>query len=159
MVKMEYEYDAVSPLYYKKDGHYHIYVPTFLEFNNYANDDIDFIFDTGAFITVVTIQTSLVFGFNKLPSIKEVTLTGYTGSCHADIKSIPGLIIGGRIFENVKVAIPHENSEHNILGLNVLEYFNYLFSSKNSMIYFSKNPDYKAPAELMPGNIYLTDYV
>ena len=159
MPKMTLEYDAVMPVSYEKDGHYHIFVPTFYELKNNANEKIDFVFDTGAFITVITRQTAIVFGFDKLPPRNVFSLTGYTGSCLADVKAIPGIIIGGRRLEDVKVAIPHENSKHNLLGLNVLEYFNYFFDNENSKIYFSGNQKYKAPNELMCGKVYMLSII
>lgn len=57
------KYEAVDNLTYEDDGNYHIYLPTFYEFGSYSNDVVDFVFDTGAYITVVTRQDAALLGF------------------------------------------------------------------------------------------------
>ena len=64
------------------------------------------------------------------------------------------MMLGGKMLEDVKVAIPYIDTEDDILGLNVLEHFNYLIDSKNDKIHFSDNPDYKPPMELKSGKVY-----
>jgi len=56
------------------------------------------------------------------------------------LKEIPGFIIGGKKLTGVKVAVPHEDTEMDILGLNVLEYFKYFIDTEKDEIYFSENP-------------------
>jgi len=50
--------------------------------------------------------------------------------------------------------IDYKYDEDDILGLNVLEYFNYLIDSQNDMIYFADNPSYKPPTELGCGRLF-----
>jgi len=134
---------------YKNDAHYYIAVPSFCSTTHYSNDKIDFVFDTGAYLTVITKVTALVFGYNRITPIqKNIPLNGFAGSATGDLKEIPGLVIGGRLLKGVKVAIPHIDTKDNILGLNVIEHFNYLIDSSKGKIYFAENLDYKIPQEL-----------
>ena len=150
------EYSAIEKLRYKKDGHYHINIPTFYNKNSYANDRIDFVFDTGAYFTVINKKSALDFGFNLLPPFKtNLPLSGFAGNCEVEIKIIPCIIIGGYMLKNVKVAIPYINTNINILGLNVLENFNYYLDNANDFVYFSLNPAPKIPEELQCGSIEL----
>jgi len=57
------------------------------------------------------------------------------------------------VLEDVRVAIPYIDTEDDILGLNVLEYFNYLIDSTNDKIYFSDSFTYKPPKELGCGKV------
>ena len=83
------------------------------------------------------------------PINPDITLSGYSGQCDAALFEVPGLVIGGKILEGVKVAIPKKSGKGearnlNILGLNVLEHFKYLLDSTNGKIYFAQNKNYKA---------------
>jgi len=112
------EYTSAEQLIYEKDGHYHIFVPAFYSSSSYANKTIDFIFDTGAYITVISKINAAIFGFDLIPPlVSNITLRGFTGECIGDIKIIPGLIFGGYMLKNVKVAIPCTDIKNNILGL------------------------------------------
>ena len=106
-------------------------------------------FDTGAYLSVVNRETAVAFGFHELPPIeKNVPVGGFAGSREVNLVEIPGIVLGGRRLINVRVAIPNGNTNDNILGLNVLEHFNYLVDTKNSLIYFSENDNYRLPPEL-----------
>ena len=149
-------YDSVENLTYEDDGNYHIHVPTFYEFGSFNNDRMDFIFDTGAYITVIAKKEAALFGFDDSFTIKSnVPLAGFTGSCLADIKVIPGIIIGGRWLEGLKVAVPHVDTATSILGLNVLEYFKFFIDTENDDIYFKQNPKPEIPMQLHCGKIHL----
>jgi hypothetical protein len=69
-------------------------------------------------------------------------------SCLADIKEIPGFLIGGKFLEGVKVAVPHEDIDFNILGLNVIEQFKFLYDTDEDKIYFAENLNPDIPDEL-----------
>ena len=130
-------------------------VPLFYEKGSYSNETIDFIFDTGAYLTVLSQKTARLFGYDKITPISaNIPLNGFADShCEGDLIEIPGMLIGGKVLEDVKVAIPYVATEDDILGLNVLEHFNYYIDSANDKIYFSDNPVYKAPKELRCGRI------
>ena len=152
---MSFQYNSAMHLTYIADGHRHIKVPLFYEKGSYSNIAIDFVFDTGAYLTVITQKTARRMGFDKIRPIQtNIPLTGFADSqCEGDLVEIPGMLIGGRMLEDVRVAVPHIANTDDILGLNVLEHFNYLIDSTNDKIYFSDNPVYKAPAELGCGMI------
>ena len=146
--KIDYKYDV--------DGHRHVRVPLFFEKGSNSNDSIDFIFDTGAYLTVLTKDSAETLEYNKIiPVKKNIPLTGFADSkCTGDLIEIPGMLLGGKRLEDVRIAIPHIDTEDDILGLNVLEYFNYLIDNQNDMIYFADNPSYKPPIELGCGRLF-----
>jgi len=63
------------------------------------------------------------------------------------------MVIGGKILKGVKVAIPHDDTKYCILGLNVIEYFKYLFDSEVNSIYLTENTNYKMPNDLMSASV------
>ena len=139
---LTFAYASAEVLTVRRDGHYHIFVPTFYDFGSYSNKRVDFVFDTGAFLTVLTRKEAMQFDFiDRYTTQTNVPLAGFTGGCTVDIKEIPGMVIGGRRLEGVKVAVPHENTNLNILGLNVIELFKYYVDTENDMIYFADNPN------------------
>ena len=111
----------------------------------YAGSDIDgteisFILDTGAFITVISRDIANRFGYDKLPKVPG-KIKGYSGEVAADFVRIPGLKILEPFMIDVPVLIPHNTDlKHNILGLNILEYFNYYIDTSNDKLYISENP-------------------
>ena len=152
---ISFPYIPVIDYIFDTDGHRHIKVPVFFEKDNYSNHAIDFVFDTGAYLTVLTQFTAETFGFDKLiPVQKNIPLTGFADSkCYGDLIEIPGMLIGGKRLEDVRVAIPYIDTEDNILGLNVLEYFDYFIDSSSDKIYFSDSLTYKPPKELGCGKV------
>jgi len=157
---MQFQYDSSENILYREEeGHYYIPIPAFYAKESHANDTITFMLDTGAYLTVITPYTAEWFGFNKLTPINpDIILRGYAGECKAALVEIPGLVIGGKILDGVKVAIPKMTEQSginsvNILGLNVLEYFRYLIDSADCKMYFARNEDYKIPKELGCVNI------
>jgi len=149
MHRLNYDYNTEDDLDFDESCHYYLDVPVLYDLKNYLNSTVQFLFDTGAYVTVLNNKTSLFFGFDKLPSVVEhFPLTGISGSCDASLKEIPGMVIGGRLLKGVKVAIPHDDTKYCILGLNVLDHFKYLIDSELCKVYFNDNPNYKMPNEL-----------
>ena len=110
---IKFQYDAMDDIFYKEiEGHYYLHIPTFYSLENNANRVVEFMLDTGAFLTVVTPYTAELLGYNKLTPLKaDITLTGYAGECKADLYETPGFVIGGRILEGAKIAVPKETGE------------------------------------------------
>ena len=128
----------------------------FYDFGSFSNYMVDYIFDTGAFITVLTRDEAELLGFiDKYTIQANVVLEGFSGSCLVDIKDIPGLIIGGRRLEGVKVAVPQSETDKNILGLNVIELFKYYIDTENDMIYFADNPNPSIDKHLRCGKVHI----
>lgn len=153
--KITIEYESVESLVYKNDGNYHIKLPTFYEFGSYSNNTVDFIFDTGAYMTVIDRKEAALLGYLDSYTIRtDVPLSGFVGGCLADIKEIPGFIIGGHRLEGVKVAVPQISTDANILGLNVIELFKYYVDTEDDKIYFSRNTRPDIPEPLRCKNIY-----
>ena len=149
------DYDSIENLTYEEDGNYHIRVPMFYEFGSFSNDKVDFIFDTGAYITIISRKAAYLRGFDDSYTIqKNVPLAGFAGGCMTDVKSLPGIVIGNRRLEDVKVAVPHLDIDINILGLNVIELFKFFIDTEKDEIYFSHNPTPKIPKPLQCGKIH-----
>jgi len=110
----------------------------------YAGGDIDgtelsFILDTGAFITVISRDIASRLGYDKLPKMPG-KIKGYSGEASADFVRIPSLKVLDPFLTDVPVLIPHSRDlKQNILGLNVLEYFNYYIDTTNDKLYLSEN--------------------
>jgi len=111
---------------------------------------VDLLLDTGAYLSVLSRRTAIDCGFDKLPKI-TTTLKGYSGGIPADFVRIQGLRVLGKILTGVPVLIPHDVNYtdpvtkltkpfQEILGLNVLEYFNYFVNTENDRLYLNWNP-------------------
>jgi len=150
------KFDALESLTIEADGHYHLSVPTFYDFDGYANTPIDFVFDTGAFLTVITRGTAARLGYlDRFTIQKRIILSGFSGDCFADLKEIPGFMIGGRKIEGAKVAVPYIETDISILGLNVIEYFRFFIDTERDKIYFSENPLPEVPEQLRASGVYM----
>ena len=91
MKSITFDYRSVQDIFYNDEGHYILKVPAFFTSGAYRNDKIDFVFDTGAYITVVARQTAIRFGWDKLtPLVKNIPLTGFAGSCEGDLRKSRG---------------------------------------------------------------------
>jgi len=150
-----FSYNTAIDYKYEEDGHRHVDVPLFFDKDSYSNEQVDFVFDTGAYLTVLTKFTAEQFKFDKITPIQtNIPLTGFADSkCSGDLIEIPGMLIGGKRLVDVRVAIPYIDTEDDILGLNVLEYFDYLIDSSGDKIYFSDSSTYKPPKEFGCGKV------
>ena len=101
-------------------------------------------------MTVISRGTAIRRGFDKLPKI-STELFGFGGGISVDFVRIPGLMILGKLHTDVPVLIPHEMYRMNpntgqkkqmpeVLGLNVLEHFNYYIDTANDRLYLKENP-------------------
>lgn len=126
----------------------------------------EFIFDTGAMITMIDLTTAEKLNYSSLPVVRTVTLGGIVPgySITVDYKVIAGIKIADFRLSKVTVAIPNPNDpnsakfERSILGQNVLEYFNYFMDTENDLIYFMKNPNPKPISEdAKCGVVFLSD--
>ena len=136
-------------LVYGEDGHYYIDLPVIYDAGLNLNERIRFMVDTGAYLTVINISTAIELGHEAWRTLNaSIPLTGFTGSTTASLKELPKLVIGDRSGLGVKVAIPHELTKHNILGMNVLEHFKFFVDTENMYMYFADNPVYKLPEDL-----------
>jgi hypothetical protein len=110
-----------------------------------------FILNTGAYLSVIARGTAIDCGFDKLPKT-ATTLFGFGGGIDVDYVRIPGLRILSRLHTDVPVLIPHDMYRTNpktgerrqmpeVLGLNILEYYNYYIDTEIDRIYLAENPN------------------
>ena len=119
----------------RQGGLYYLTLSIFYEGGPAEGRDIKFILDTGAYLSVISRGTALLYGLDKLPK-KATSLFGFSGGISADFVRIPGIRILDEVRTDVPVLIPHDMYRFNpvtkenkrmpeILGLNILEYYNY----------------------------------
>jgi len=134
----------------RQDGLFYITLQALYHGSPIGGSDIKFILDTGAYLTVISRGTAKRYGFDKLKS-KSTVLFGFGGAIPVDFVRLPGLIILGKTRVDIPVLIPHEMYRINqeteetkqmpdVLGLNVLEYYNYYINSEKDRLYLSDNP-------------------
>jgi len=103
-------------------------------------DKITFIYDTGAYLTVINKERYEWHGLNKLPR-REASIGGYGGSTPGYVFRIPGLVIGKRLLTGVWAYTPKSKDiKQNLLGDNVIEYFRPFQDNLHDSIYFLDNP-------------------
>ena len=125
--------------YERAKGQVYLDVPIVCE-GSTASDTILFMYDTGAYITVINKEYYEEYKLNKLPR-KDATLGGYVGSVFGYVFQIPGLIIGQRLLIGVWAFTPKSmDVKQNLLGDNVIEYFVPIQDNLNDCFYFPDNP-------------------
>ena len=104
-------------------------------------DKIDFIYDTGAYLTVINREVYEWFDLDKLPR-KEANMSGYVSfsSTGGYVFQIPALVIGGRLLSGVWAFTPKsKDMKQNLLGDNVIEYFRPFQDNQEDCFYFAPN--------------------
>ncbi len=143
----------------RSNGHFYLSVPIVRVGSN-LDEHINFILDTGAYITVISRRTAKRCGYDKIKPSGIVQLSGFTGSEPADLIEIPAMKIGGKVLLGVKVLIPHRPEFHaEVLGQNVLEYFEYYLNTGNDRIYFKENLSPKPYDKLLSSKIFNTQEI
>jgi len=120
----------------------HIYLPVQIMCEGRTDSDkIDFMYDTGAYITVINRERYEWFGLNKLPR-KSVTMGGYVGSTPGYVFQVPGLVLGNWLLSGVWAFTPlSKDVKQNLLGDNIIEYFRPFQDNLNDCFYFIENPN------------------
>ena len=137
----------------RKEGLFYLTVHTVYAGSPIEGAELKLILDTGAFMTVLSRGTAIKHGFDKLPKTRT-SFTGFGGSVAVDYVRIPGLLILGKLHTDVPVLVPHEmyrvdkktgtpKQMQEVLGLNVLEYYNYYIDSENDRLFLQENPNPK----------------
>ena len=133
----------------RTQGHMFVYVHVFPP--DGAPSKIPFVFDTGAYITVLTRMSVRKIGL-PLTGAYTANITGYNknhGYDKAEMVVVPKIEIGKFIVEDVQILVPLEDIEiAEVIGENVLEYFTYTVDHDMDRVYFSKNHNpkpYKNP--------------
>ena len=124
--------------YKREKGHVYIELPIICE-GSTEEDAITFVYDTGAYLTVINKERYEWFGLDKLPRW-DAKLGSYSGSSEGYMFQIPGLMVGQKLLTGVWAFSPkNDNSKQNLLGDNVIEYFNPYQDNTNDCFYFIDN--------------------
>ena len=149
MGSFNFEYRDKIYLVFGEDAHY--YIDLLVIYNTELNlsKKIRFMVDTGAYLTVINNFTANELEHTLWKSITtSIPLAGFAGSTTATLKEMPKIVIGDRTLIGAKVAIPHDDTKQNILGMNILEHFAFFMDTDNMYMYFVDNQNYKLPEEL-----------
>ena len=104
------------------------------------SDKILFIFDTGAYITIINRELYEWYKLDKLPRT-DATISSYSGKINGYAFQIPGLIIGQKLLTGVWAFSPiSRKARQNLIGNNVIDYFLPFLDNLNDCIYFPANP-------------------
>jgi len=104
-------------------------------------DTIRFVYDTGAYLTVLNKEVYEWFGLDKLHR-KEIIIASYNGTTPGYLFQIPGLKVGEKLLTGIWAFSPKsEEIKQNLLGDNVIEYFRPFQDNLNDCIYFLENPN------------------
>ncbi|MCL2189335.1 MAG: retroviral-like aspartic protease family protein [Defluviitaleaceae bacterium] len=130
--------DKTRVEYNRSKGHVYIDIPIIRE-GGTNSDRINFMYDTGAYITVINREMYEWYGLNKFPR-RAATMGGYVGSTPGYIFQVPGMKIGKRLLLGVWAFTPKSKEiKQNLLGDNVIEYFRPLQDNQNDCFYFIDN--------------------
>ena len=136
----------------RKRGHMQVYVKMFPPEG--LPTKIQFVFDTGAYITVLTRLNAQLVGL-PLTGKYTANLTGFNkdrGHDKAEIVIVPKIEIGKFTVEDVQVLVPLEDIKiSEVIGENILEYFTYTVDHDTDRIYFTKNLNPKPYIDLAKG--------
>ena len=128
----------------RRNGHIHIWVNVFSTLYSFTN--LSFLFDTGAYITVISRSRAEQIGL-QLKGEHTANLIGFNkelGFDKAEIVIVPKIELGKFFIEDVQVLVPLEDIDVlEVIGENVLECFNYVVDHEVDHIYFAKNPNPK----------------
>ena len=150
------------------DGLYYITLHVLYEGSPVDGNEIRFILDTGAYLSVISRNTAILCGLDKLPK-KTTSLFGFGGGINADFVLVPGFKILDKVRTDVPVLIPHDMYRIHpitkekklfpeVLGLNLLEYYNYFVDTENDRLYLQDNPNPRFHhIKLASGKVFLSD--
>ena len=127
----------------RNQGHY--YIDVLIVSEGGTDDDYEtFMYDTGAYITVLCRNVYETHKFDALPRF-AFPMKGYGGGVSPGVVyTIPGLKIGRRLLTDVWAYTPDSYElEENILGANVIEYFMTVQDNDDDYIYFLDNANPK----------------
>jgi len=130
--------DKTKGEYSRSKGHVYIDIPIVRK-GSTDSDSINFMYDTGAYVTVVNREMYEWHGLDELPRM-NATMGGYVGSTPGYIFQIPGMRIGKRLLVGVWAFTPKSKEiKQNLLGDNVIEYFRPFQDNQEDCFYFIDN--------------------
>jgi hypothetical protein len=126
----------------RENGQYRLYVTIFRDVSKSKMGVVDFIYDSGAFLTVINKERYETLGLSKLPRVEHF-IYGYTGKADGYFFQVPWFLIGGEELQYVWAFSPKSGElSQNLLGTNVIEEFNIFQDNEHDCFYFmpNKNP-------------------
>jgi hypothetical protein len=142
---MQISFDPLrKSVFRRENGQYRLYATIFRDVGKTKMGVVDFIYDSGAFLTVINKERYETLGLNSLPRV-EHHINGYTGKADGYFFQMPWLRIGGEDLQYVWVFSPKSGDlKQNLLGTNVIERFRVFQDNEDDCFYFllNTNPRY-----------------
>ena len=137
---MQINFDASHKSAFRREnGQYRLYATMFRNKDKTKLGLIDFIYDSGAFLTVINNERYETLGLCELPRI-EHHIYGYTGKAEGYYFQLPLLHIAGEDLPYVWAFSPRSGElSQNLLGTNVIERFRVFQDNENNSFFFQKN--------------------
>lgn len=123
----------------RENGQYRIFLTIFRDTDKSKTGLVDFIYDSGAFITVINKERYETLGLCNLPRVEHY-ISGYTGKAEGYYFQIPWLRIGGEDLPFVWAFSPKSGDlSQNLIGTNVIERFRIFQDNEDDCFYFISN--------------------
>ena len=120
-------------------GQYRLYATIYRDTDKVRKGVIDFIYDSGAFLTVINKERYETLGLDRLPRVEHY-INGYTGKAVGYYFQLPWLQMGGEDLPYVWAFSPKSGElSQNLLGTNVIERFRVFQDNEADCFYFIKN--------------------
>jgi len=137
---MQISFDTSRKSVFRRvSGQYRLFATIFRDIEKTKKGVIEFIYDSGAFLTVINKERYETLGLNSLPRIEHY-INGYTGKAEGYYFQLPWLQIGGEDLPYVWAFSPKSGElNQNLLGTNVIERFRIFQDNEEDCFYFLIN--------------------
>ena len=124
-------------LFYALDNGHLICTCKVLNYVSKEEGSIDFIHDTGAFISTLSRDQYELLDFDKINADRHnVELGSYNSVSKGLVFTLPFLFVANFTVKNVQVFVPYSyNNTQNLLAMNVLGLFNQYIETNTSSIF------------------------
>ena len=123
----------------RSDEQYRLYTTIYRDTEKSKVGLIDFIYDSGAFLTVINKERYETLGLDRLPRIEHY-INGYTGKAPGYYFQLPWIQLGGEDLPYVWAFSPKSGElSQNLLGTNVIERFRIFQDNETDCFFFIKN--------------------
>jgi len=137
---MQINFDAsYKSSFRRENGQYRLFLTIIRDIEKTKMGLIDFIYDSGAFLTVINKERYETLGLCELPRVEHY-IYGYTGRAEGYFFQIPWLRVGGQDLPYIWAFSPKSGDLYqNLLGTNVIERFRVFQDNENDCFYFHLN--------------------
>jgi hypothetical protein len=137
---MQINFDIAQKSTFRRiNGQYRLFVAIYRDVEKTKKGVIDFIYDSGAFLTVINKERYETLGLDTLPRIEHY-IHGYTGKANGYYFQLPCLQIGGQDLSYMWAFSPKSGElKQNLLGTNIIERFRVFQDNEEDCFFFLSN--------------------